>query len=1147
MRKSERPLFIESFLMALIATGTMLSVLAFFLYVSHQEEHHRAQANTRNLAWVLEEHAKATFQKVDIVLQNVSDHVQMEGFSSRYKMGGSMVLDARHELQVLWLSIPETDAVRITDDQGKVIMSSGDQVPDISVADRSYFIKAKQGASGGLTFSEPLISKTTGKLILVLARRLELPDGRFAGIVYAPIRLDFFLDFYRLLNLGPHSVVEMNTLEGHQPVLRFSPLNVTPISLANPSEQSPVQSFLDRGETHGTFNAFSLHDHITRTASFRHVGSFPFYILVGQAEQDYLASWNEKAIVLTITATLLCLLIGLLSRQAWQMQKKEHRVAENLKSAQAVAHVGSWNFDLAHNQLTWSDEIFSIFGLPNRSPVTYEIFLDHIHPEDRDWIASAWQDALNGVPYDIEHRIVVNGESKWVHEKALINYDENGRPVDAIGTVRDITEQKQDEERHRLAASVFSNSHDGIVITDPNNLIIEVNQAFCDVTGYAREEVLGKSPSLLNSGRQDTAFYQTMWKAINDTGHWSGEIWNRKKNGEPYFELLSISAVKDTHDRVTHYVGVFSDITTLKFSQQRLERLAHFDALTQLPNRILLADRMEQDIVHAIRHKQLLAICFIDLDEFKPINDQYGHETGDRLLIEVANRLKDAVRSGDTVARLGGDEFVLLLTGLHAMDELEVILSRVLLKLSAPYRQLAEQELQISASIGVTLFPFDRVGPDELLRHADQAMYAAKQAGRNRYHMFDAEQDRLVRSRREHLERLQEALVNGEFRLHYQPKVNLRNGQVVGAEALIRWQHPEQGMLAPGAFLPLAEESDLIIEIGEWVLKEALRQMGQWAATGLILPVSVNIAIRHLQQADFMKRLELILAEYPDSPPSWLELEILETTALADMGHAQELIEACRHLGVNFALDDFGTGYSSLSYLKRLSADTLKIDQSFIRDMLDDPEALAIVEGVIGLTTAFQRTVIAEGVETVEHGVMLMRLGCDLAQGYGIARPMPGDNLPEWVRQYQPAQAWQDNAPLHWSREEYPLLTVGIDHKHWVARVLHALEKGQVGTSMKLVNHHHCRFGRWYYNNGMKYYGNLGEFKQIEPLHEHVHELGQEIIRLRDTGQMEQAKVKAEQLVKARDHVLELLARLQIEVALANERSAVHPAGKSKN
>ncbi|PIQ12724.1 MAG: GGDEF domain-containing protein [Hydrogenophilales bacterium CG_4_9_14_3_um_filter_59_35] len=847
----------------------------------------------------------------------------------------------------------------------------------------------------------------------------------------------------------------------------------------------------------------------------------------------------EMAIILTITATLLSLLIGLLARQVWRVQQRERKSAENLKRAQAVAHVGSWDFDLLHNQLTCSDETFSIFGRPNHSPITYATFLDHIHPGDRDRVEIAWQEALKGEPYDLEHRIVVKGEPQWVHQKALVSFDASGRPVAAIGTVRDIAEQKRAEECHRLATSVFSNSHDGIVITDPSNRIIEVNQAFCDVTGYAREDVLGQNPGLLNSGRQDAAFYRVMWEALNDTGHWSGEIWNRRKNGESYVELLSISAVKNAHGQITHYVGAFSDITSLKTSQQQLEHLAHFDALTHLPNRILLADRIEQDIAHAIRHEQWLAICFIDLDSFKPINDMYGHETGDRLLIEVANWLKDAVRSGDTVARLGGDEFVLLLTDLKAMDELEITLSRILLKMSAPYLRLAEQELQISASMGVTLFPLDGTNPDVLLRQADQAMYAAKQAGRNRYHMFDAKQDRLVRARCEHLTRLRDALANEEFRLHYQPKVNLRTGKVIGAEALIRWQHPEQGLLLPGEFIPLIEESDLIIDIGDWVMKETLRQMGQWAAVGLILPVSVNIAIRHLQQADFMKRLELILAEYPDVPSSWLELEILETTALADMGYAQKLIEACRSLGVSFALDDFGTGYSSLSYLKRLSADTLKIDQSFIRDMLDDPEALAIVEGVIGLTTAFQRTVIAEGVETVEHGVMLMRLGCDLAQGYGIARPMPGDSLPEWVRQYQPAQAWRDAAPLLWGREEYPLLTVGIDHKHWVARVLHALEKELPHTPIELVNHHHCRFGRWYHGIGMKYYGNLPEFEQIGPLHERVHDLGKDIILLRDTGQMEQARALAQELIHERDRVLELLARLQIEVALTNERAAV--------
>ncbi|MBU1689914.1 MAG: EAL domain-containing protein [Gammaproteobacteria bacterium] len=853
--------------------------------------------------------------------------------------------------------------------------------------------------------------------------------------------------------------------------------------------------------------------------------------------QDFLLHNDpqEKMSILVIMATLLSLLIGWLVRHIWRTQKWEQNKTENLKRPQAIDHVGYWNFDLLHNQLTWSDRTFGIFGLPWQSAITHAEFLERIHPDDRDRIANAWQEALKGSPYDLEHRIVVNGELKWVHKKALINFDAFGHPLDATGTVLDITEQKLYEERHHLAASVFSNSIDGIIITDPNNHIIEVNQAFCDITGYTREEVLGGNPSLLNSGRQDSSFYQSMWEAINNTNHWSGEIWNRKKNGELYVELLNISAVKDAHGRVTQFVGAFSDITSLKSSQQRVDHLAHFDALTQLPNRTLLADRLEQNIIHAIRYDQLLAICLIDLDDFKPINDKYGHDIGDLLLIELSNRLKGAVRSGDTVARLGGDEFVLLLTDLSAIDELNAILSRTLLTISAPY-MLNGNEVHISACIGVTQFPLDGAAPGALLRHADQALYAAKQYGRNHYHMFDPVQDRLVRAKREHLDRLQEALVNGEFRLHYQPKVNLRNGQVVGAEALIRWQHPEQGLLAPGAFLPLAEESDLIIGIGEWVLREAFKQMGQWAATGLILPVSVNIAIRHLQQANFMSRLEVILSEYPDVPPSMLELEILETTALADMGHAQELIVACRRLGVSFSLDDFGTGYSSLSYLKRLPADTLKIDQSFIRDMLDDPEALAIVEGVIGLTIAFQRTVIAEGVESIEHGVMLMRLGCDLAQGYGIARPMPGDNVPEWVRQYQPAQAWQDNAQLYWKREEYPLLTAGVSIKHWVARILLSLEKEQIDTAIELTNHHHCRFGRWYSDNGLKYYGNMEEFKQIEPLHKLVHDLSNDILLLRNVGAKKQTMDMVEKMVKAHDKVLELLARLQIKVAQTKQR-----------
>jgi predicted signal transduction protein with EAL and GGDEF domain len=382
-----------------------------------------------------------------------------------------------------------------------------------------------------------------------------------------------------------------------------------------------------------------------------------------------------------------------------------------------------------------------------------------------------------------------------------------------------------------------------------------------------------------------------------------------------------------------------------------------------------------------------------------------GHEIGDRFLVEIASRLTRTLRAGDTVARLGGDEFVLLVCDLCDAGELETALDRVLAAIAVPLC-LDGHELRVTASIGVTIFPFDESDPDTLLRHADQSMYLAKQQGRNRFHLFDREAAGRLQDQHRQLERLRLALHDQELRLHYQPKVNMRTGEVVGLEALIRWQHPELGLLTPAGFLPTAERTPLIVDIGEWALREALTQMSEWLRSGLAMPVSVNIAAMHFQHADFVPRLRGILAEYPAVPARLLELEVIESVALADVDCVRSVMGACQSDGVSFALDDFGTGYSSLSYLKRLPADTLKIDQSFIRNMLDDPEDMAIIEGVIGLASVFRMGVIAEGVESAAHGLALMRLGCDLAQGYGISRPLPADGVLDWVRDYRPDPSW---------------------------------------------------------------------------------------------------------------------------------------------
>jgi len=698
--------------------------------------------------------------------------------------------------------------------------------------------------------------------------------------------------------------------------------------------------------------------------------------------------------------------------------------------------------------------------------------------------------------------------------------DAEGRLVAVVETLRDLTERQRAQTALQLNASVFENSQEGIVITDTSSRILDVNAAFTRVTGYPREEVLGRTPALLKSGLQDDQFYQEMWHRLREFGQWSGEIWNRRRSGEVYPEMLRVNAVKDAEGTLTHYVGMFSDITDLKDAQRRLESLANYDALTSLPNRVLLSDRLHQALANAKRRDRLVAICFLDLDDFKLVNDHHGHDAGDRFLVEIAKRLVRTVRGGDTVARLGGDEFVLLITELRNTDELDLVLERTLKTIDAPF-EIDGIPLDVSASIGVTLYPFDDADPDTLLRHADQAMYQAKQLGRNRYQLFDMEAAANVQHHHQELERMRRALQHGELRLFYQPKVNMRTGKVIGVEALIRWQHPERGILAPAEFLPLVEQSSLIVDIGEWVLHEALAQLAEWSQKGHELNVSVNIATRHFQHIDFVARLQAILAEYPGVAPERLELEILESVALEDVEAMRAVIAACQAMGVRFALDDFGTGYSSLNYLKQLPAETLKVDRSFVRDMLDDQEDLAIIEGVIGLASVFGKEVIAEGVETPEHGVMLMRIGCDHAQGYAIARPMPADSMLDWLKGFEPDPRWLLGRGGQGERFDLPLLLAQYDHVKWVRQVIGALDADVSALPLEdQAEQCRRRFGVWLAGVGRDRYGELPEYAEIERIHARMHEVSTEILRLRVNGQWEAARLQCMELIGMKRQIL---------------------------
>ncbi len=657
-----------------------------------------------------------------------------------------------------------------------------------------------------------------------------------------------------------------------------------------------------------------------------------------------------------------------------------------------------------------------------------------------------------------------------------------------------IIERKKSDESLQLLSRIYEQTHDGIVITDPNGIISDINPVFSDITGYQREDVIGKKPSILSSGQQNTEFYKDMWNIINLEGHWKGEVWNRKKDGEVYAEYLTISTIKNKQNETTHYVGLFSDITLNKKQQKSLELMAHYDVLTQLPNRTLFIDRFNQAIAHSKRNKTILAVGFLDLDEFKPVNDNYGHDVGDQLLIEVSARIKANLREEDTVSRQGGDEFTILLGNIESPFQSEEMLKRLNASLALPY-VINDKLITISASIGVALYPQDSENLDILLRHADQAMYQAKLLGRNRYQMFSVEYDKQTLKKQSQLNEIEHALNNNEFSLYYQPKINMRTGDVYGVEALIRWHHPEKGLIPPLSFLPLIECTALEYKVGEWVVLEAMRQLNDWVEQEIEVEVSINISSNYLQSTNFVTYLKSILQKYPYKLSKLLQLEILESSALGDLKAISNIINDCQNtLGVNFALDDFGTGYSSLTHLRDLSVDTIKIDQSFVKNMLDDPNDYSIIQGVVGLANAFNRHVIAEGVESTEHGLMLLIMGCDYAQGYGIAKPMPADLFTLWFKKYTPNIEWLLFSQEHRTENENKIRLLKITTEHWVSVFQDEIKNLNEQSSLPILDHHKCHHGAWIQRAKQEGIFDIIWLEKIEKIHDKMHDFARELI-----------------------------------------------------
>ncbi len=822
------------------------------------------------------------------------------------------------------------------------------------------------------------------------------------------------------------------------------------------------------------------------------------------------------------------LLLSALLSERKQSEEALQKSEKHLRQSQLYGKIGTWEANLITNQQAWSEVVIEELGFPNIAEPKWEDFLATIHPNDRDHVVDATNQHINeNKEFNVEYRIVdTQRKIRWMASAGKAEFDANGKAIKLLGTVQEITDQKIAEEKLQLSAKVFNETNEGIMITNAQGIIIEVNPAFCEISGFSRDEVVNRNPNILNSDRQSPEFYANMWKAIIKLGYWQGEIWNRKKDGALYAELLSISSIRNGEGKVLQYVGIFTDITHSKKQQESLEHMAHYDVLTQLPNRTLLENRFTQALAHSKQKQNTLAVCFLDLDDFKPINDLYGHKTGDQLLVEVANRLKTIIRDEDTVSRQGGDEFALLLGDIDSFPHCEQMLKRIINLLAQPYL-IDDRPLIISASIGVTLYPTDDSDLDTLMRHADQAMYEAKIAGRNRYQLFNTEQDQRSIKKTIRLTEIQTALENNEMCLYYQPKVNMSTGEAFGAEALIRWTHPEKGLIPPLDFLPIIEGTELELIVGNWVINNALKQLDNWNMQGIDLELSVNISSCHLQSASFITDLDKSLALYPRVHSKNLQLEILESSALGDLHSVRTIIKTCiEALGVNIALDDFGTGYSSLTHLRNLPAKTIKIDQSFVKGLLDDPNDHVIIDGVIGLANSFNRNVIAEGVETTAHGLMLLVIGCNEAQGYGIARPMSVLDFQDWLTNYTPNQQWLNYANKHRSEKEKKIKLFRLTLAQWAKyfeKNIYA-EPGD-GAQWPILKRTKCHCGIWIKRARQEQLFEESWLIKLEDVHNAMHDIADDLFKKYHAGDITNARDGLKDINQAVDNLISLLGQ----------------------
>ena len=702
----------------------------------------------------------------------------------------------------------------------------------------------------------------------------------------------------------------------------------------------------------------------------------------------------KGSIFVILTAILFYILIRHSLEHQYKILERLLTSEQRYRNLTKFAPVGIYHAD-DKGMLTYvnprAEEIMDMFA----SDCLGEGWATTLHEDDRERVYASWKHAAsNGAIFRDEYRYKhKDGKVIWVVEEGRPEFNEKGCLVGYLGTITDVTRQREEEERMRLYAAAFENTHEGVMITDPEGKIVSVNRAFCEVTGYTEVEVLNQKSGMLSSTEQDSEFYENMWKNLMQTGAWQGEIRNRRKNGEVYPEWLSISVLFDKNNKPTHCVGVFSDITKLKQTEQELEQLAHYDALTKLPNRLLLQSRLVHAIEQAPRRGGHLAMLFIDLDDFKKVNDSLGHTAGDELLVAVAERLHKRVRAEDTLGRFGGDEFLLLLENIHNADQVARVADALLASFVEPFQLSGGHIVYVGCSIGISIYPEDGVNIEKLLRAADTAMYRAKERGRNQSCFYAREMSIKAVEQLEIETALRQALERDEFLVHYQPKVNLDNGRITGAEALVRWRWLHTEVIPPARFIHIAERTGLIVPIGRMVIETACRQMREWIDQGVgHIEIAINVSVQQFHLCDLGSVIRKALYTY-NVNPEMLSIEITESAVMKQPEVTIAALKTLSEIGVKISLDDFGTGFSNLSYLNQFPLDVLKIDQSFVKNIGIDPTAVKIINSIIDMAGSMNLLTIAEGVETQAQLDYLKAQGCHEMQGFYFSKPVTADEF----------------------------------------------------------------------------------------------------------------------------------------------------------